>query len=401
MTHATPDTKPTTSSPKYAEPLRIGVVGKTKAGKSTLINSLVGLPVAPTDALSCTKFVAWFRDGKYDWAHVRLLADGRTPSMDWPPQPGRPIADGIDDEAIDDIHVWRSGAPRLKIWTVIDTPGHNDTEPAVRERTLRVFRRHSIDAVLFVLNGSAAEEELNFFTGVRADLAALLDEEYGDATSFAGDFELVNTVAVLSRIDLANVDDPFAGAQKVIDQHAAGLQRVATTVIPVLGLLAESARVLTDGDYDALVAMSTLQDYQLVAQMLPKAAARIGLAANMIERITNLFGVYGMAYAIHLIRKGDVASRDDLAPRMLAHSGLDVLEQTLRERFTDRVDALKARTAVRRLEKLSDARPDLAIMRPYLDRIDGLDRMHTLCEMASYEQWKSGEVACRPPSRRN
>ena len=45
------------------EPLRVAVAGKVKAGKSTLLNSLVGEALAPTDAGECTRIVTWYRNG--------------------------------------------------------------------------------------------------------------------------------------------------------------------------------------------------------------------------------------------------------------------------------------------------------------------------------------------------
>ena len=45
------------------EPLRVAIAGKVKAGKSTLLNALVGEEVAPTDAGECTTIVTWYRDG--------------------------------------------------------------------------------------------------------------------------------------------------------------------------------------------------------------------------------------------------------------------------------------------------------------------------------------------------
>ena len=44
-------------------PLRLAIAGKVKAGKSTLLNALVGEQVAPTDAGECTRVVTWYRDG--------------------------------------------------------------------------------------------------------------------------------------------------------------------------------------------------------------------------------------------------------------------------------------------------------------------------------------------------
>jgi predicted GTPase len=43
-------------------PLRVAIAGKVKAGKSTLLNALVGERVAPTDASECTRVVTRYRN---------------------------------------------------------------------------------------------------------------------------------------------------------------------------------------------------------------------------------------------------------------------------------------------------------------------------------------------------
>jgi GTPase SAR1 family protein len=45
------------------EPLRVAIAGKVKAGKSTLLNALVGERIAPTDTGECTRIVTWYRNG--------------------------------------------------------------------------------------------------------------------------------------------------------------------------------------------------------------------------------------------------------------------------------------------------------------------------------------------------
>lgn len=378
------------------QPLRVAVVGKTKAGKSTLINSLVGASVAPTDTLSCTRIVAWYRDhDKADWAQARLR-DGRNPvTIAWPPA-AEPVAAGVTNDDIEDFHVWRRGLPQLDSWTVIDTPGYNESEPDVRERTRRVFGGETIDAVVFVLNGTTAEEELGFFSAVHADLGAVFAASSGENYSSPSDFGLVNTIAVLTRIDNGNEHDPFDNARKIIAQNEAAMRGVTTTIIPVLGLVAETARILTEDDYNGLMRLTSLQDYEFAAQLFGAAAARAGLTDLAIARIPKLLGSYGMNLTVKLLRTGELTSKDALAAALLTESKLGELEQALRERFTDRADALKARTAVRRLDRLCRRHAGLMVFRPQLSRILHLDRMHTLLEYEAYERWKSGAAKLRP-----
>src|SRR3954467_1404130 len=45
------------------QPIRIALAGTLKAGKSTLVNALVGEDIAPTDATEPPRIVTWFRTG--------------------------------------------------------------------------------------------------------------------------------------------------------------------------------------------------------------------------------------------------------------------------------------------------------------------------------------------------
>ncbi|MGA8044914.1 MAG: dynamin family protein, partial [Dermatophilaceae bacterium] len=46
---------------RLAEPLRLAIAGIVKAGKSTLLNAIIGERVAATDAGECTRLVTWYR----------------------------------------------------------------------------------------------------------------------------------------------------------------------------------------------------------------------------------------------------------------------------------------------------------------------------------------------------
>ena len=59
-------------STRLAEPLRVAVAGIVKAGKSTLLNAILGEQIAPTDAGECTRIVTWYRHG----VSYRVFAHG-------------------------------------------------------------------------------------------------------------------------------------------------------------------------------------------------------------------------------------------------------------------------------------------------------------------------------------
>src|SRR5882672_3666526 len=62
------------------EPLRVAIAGRLKAGKSTLVNALIGRRVAPTEVGECTRIVTQFRYGTADRVDV-VRRDGSRTSL--------------------------------------------------------------------------------------------------------------------------------------------------------------------------------------------------------------------------------------------------------------------------------------------------------------------------------
>jgi replication fork clamp-binding protein CrfC len=140
------------------QPIRIALAGTLKAGKSTLVNALVGEAIAPTDATEATRIVTWFRHGptpKVTANHV----GGRRSNV--------PIARGLNnwagltfdfgsldaDDVVDLDVEWP--AAELINATIIDTPGTSSLSRDVSERTLRLLVPEDgvprVDAVVFLL----------------------------------------------------------------------------------------------------------------------------------------------------------------------------------------------------------------------------------------------------------
>ncbi len=124
------------------QPIRIALAGTLKAGKSTLVNALVGEDIAPTDATEATRIVTWFRHGPTPEGHRQ---PPRRPAVER--AIGRDTTAGgltfdfasLDAEDIVDLDVeWP--AAELIDTTIIDTPpGTSSLSPDVSQRTLRLL----------------------------------------------------------------------------------------------------------------------------------------------------------------------------------------------------------------------------------------------------------------------
>src|SRR5262249_25380633 len=104
------------------QPLRVAIAGKIKAGKSTLLNALVGEAIAPTDAGECTRVVTWYRDGPSPKI-VLYPKEGSATPLPVVRRDGALNIDlnGIPAERVDRLVVdWP--AQSLRTMTLIDTP---------------------------------------------------------------------------------------------------------------------------------------------------------------------------------------------------------------------------------------------------------------------------------------
>jgi len=104
------------------QPIRIALAGTLKAGKSTLVNALVGEDIAPTDATEATRIVTWFRHGPIPKVTANHRG-GRRSNV--------PIARNggltfdfasLDPEDVSDLDVEWPAAELIDA-TIIDTPG--------------------------------------------------------------------------------------------------------------------------------------------------------------------------------------------------------------------------------------------------------------------------------------
>jgi hypothetical protein len=266
------------------EPPRVVVVGRIKAGKSTLVNALIGAPVAETAALEATNVVTVYHHGAPARAEIVDRAGARRPvAVD----PTRPVT--VTDDPAEIAFVQRYLPSRaIEGLTLIDTPGLATLTAANEAAT----RRFLIDGVAQTRAASVDADAAVFLfdSTPRADEIAFLREL---------DFTPLNVLGVLSRADsfgagVLGERDPLEHAAAHARELARQLHDDVATVLPVSGLLAETAHTgqLTEADAHALRALAgydPLELYDLLDSDRPEP-----VPVDMRNRLLDLLGEYGV-----------------------------------------------------------------------------------------------------------
>ena len=367
------------------EPLRVAIAGKVKAGKSTLLNALVGEQIAPTDAGECTRAVTWYCDG-HSPKVVMHPKEGPPTSLPVNRQDGALTIDlqGTPAEELNRLVVhWPSQS--LRTATLIDTPGIASMSTATSQRTLTFLTPEDdapteTDAVIYLMRHLHATDA--------AFLESFRDQGVGRATS-------VNTVAVLSRADEiggGRVDAMFS-AKTIAQRYRKDptLRGLCQGVVPVAGLLAQTGRTLRQTEFDALAALSREPREEMDAVLL-SADRFLRADPETRHRLLDRFGLFGLRLSVTLIRQDTADTPAALAEELVRRSGLDELRSVLNTQFTERRDLLKARSALLALNSVlhDDPRPDNGPLLGEVERI--LAGAHEFAELRLLSALRSGAV---------
>lgn len=279
-------------------PPRVVIVGRIKAGKSTLVNALIGAPVAETAALEATNVVTIYQEGAPARAEVVDLQGGRRPL---PTDPTRPVQLDVAPDQVAYVHRYLSSRA-IRDLTLIDTPGLATLTAANEAAT----RRFLIDGFAQTRTASADADAVVFlFDSIpRADEVSFLREL---------NFTPLNTLGVLSRADsfgegvLGVARNPIQHAQAHAVQLAKSLSGSVSTVIPVAGLLAETACTgqLTESDARALHQLAQYNPLDLFDLLDSDQAGPI--APQVRDRLLDLVGEYGVVLGREVAGKGAYA----------------------------------------------------------------------------------------------
>ncbi|MDR7112974.1 hypothetical protein J2X03_002871 [Microbacterium trichothecenolyticum] len=364
---------------RLAEPLRLALAGMVKAGKSTLLNAMLGEQIAPTDAGECTKVVTWYRHSMTPTITLHLRS-GQTRRMPVRRDDGRLVLD-LGDTVAEDVSWIDVGWPldALKSVILIDTPGIASLSASTSARAATFLAPEEsasgADAVVYLLR-HLHPSDVKFLEAFR-DTAA-------------GAAQTICAVGVLSRADEIGSGriDSLLSAGKVARRYArdSSLASLLLGVIPVAGLLAEGARTLREREYAAFRELAGLEradrERLLVsADRFVRDTALTTLGADERAALLERFGIFGVRLATALIR-GGARTSSDLSRELVEQSGLIPLQQFVRDQFRTREATLKVRGVLLGLERLIDERPvaGAVVIRAGIERLSA--GAHALRELS-------------------
>ncbi|MFC4946867.1 dynamin family protein [Pseudonocardia sp. GCM10023141] len=373
---------------RFDEPLRVAIAGKVKAGKSTLLNALVGEEIAPTDAGECTRIVTWYLDAQVP--KVTMFPRSSAPRQLTISRNNGALAfdlQGTPVEQVDKLEVqWPSQS--LRTTTLIDTPGiaslSKDTSGRAGAFLAPEDSPSQADAVIYLMRHLHA-------TDVRF-LESFFDQGVARATP-------INTIAVLSRADEIGVGrlDALSSARRIARRYRADekIRGLCQTVVAVAGLLAQTGRTMRQHEFTALSALAELPRADLDAMLLSvDRFSRTDLAtpdSDTRARLMERFGLFGVRLSTTLIRAG-MTDPNAIAAELVSRSGLDELRSVLNTQFTERRDLLKARSALLAIDLVltREPRPASAPLAAEVERI--LSGAHEFSELRLLSTIRSGAV---------
>jgi len=347
---------------RLSGPLRVAIAGRVKAGKSTLLNALVGERLAPTDAGECTKIVSRYRRGP-SYEVVARLRGGRTEPLAFSRTGGSlDVKLGSLREAdIETLDIsWPTST--LETITLIDTPGLaslND-ENSRRTREFLEFdegKPSDADAVIYLMR-HAHRSDVAF-------LDAFMDRSVTAASP-------VNAVAVLSRADEIGAGrlDAMESAARIAQRYSVdpSLTGLCAAVVPLAGLLAETGLTLREDEVAALRMLAGTPGDVLERMLLSTdqfcATSASELTVELRRNLLDRLGLYGVRLALRAITAGQATTAAALGPILVEQSGLTALRQLITRHFMPRARILQARSALVALRSLSrslqEVAPDLA-----------------------------------------
>lgn len=330
----------------------VAIIGQMRAGKSTLLNALIGRRLAPTGVSETTATVNWFRHGEGDLCdHFRVhWNDGS--SEDHPLEAVTQWLGQSDQATRTQALDFFADAPFLLRANIVDTPGTRSVLNA-HEATVRGFLAERLeaetlhhggraDAIIYVINPVARQDD--------RDLLALFEERTRPPGASA-----YNSIAVMQKWEhLEDGGNALQAAQRKCQRLRVQLEGKVAEVIPVSGMLALLAAEQPVAVWDQIAQLATASRADVLDDLLlsddyfcrdhPTAPLDSATRRDLLERLP----WPALRFCLQLAHQQQIDQGAALLQQVRAASGLDRLQQVLHTRFFALSGLIKAGSVLRK-----------------------------------------------------
>ena len=345
------------------EPMRVAIVGQIKAGKSTMLNALLGEELVSTGPKELTFNVNWLRYAESQSLRVHFR-NGRAPEEHSLPELEALTARREENrEFLSSIRFIEVFYPNeiLRSFNLIDTPGLDSHYVRDSENTLEFLgmsvadfeestRKESsnADAVVCLFSRSLAASDQKLVAKFQGPLL-------GAATP-------INAIGVLTHVEgywsPEQPDrDPLEPGRTVTSRifGEPEANRVFYTIAPVCSKVALGAQTLTEGQLKTLTQLASLPSERLlqaldsVEEFAGEEAEDLSVPAVRRREVLERLERWGVWLACGLIRDG-ATELDALKAQLLERSELPKLRELLISHFGNRALLIKLGTSLRKVK---------------------------------------------------
>ena len=330
----------------------LAIAGKVKAGKSSLLNALLGVDLAMTGTTETTATINVFKAGNPIDAGKPILCHYLDGSKLWQPKAYLDKLQGTSDAAlaeaskIDKLEFFIPDNPILNSVTIVDTPGigakvgeDGDGHQLQTDAYFKLRERHRNETTSL---SNSADAVIYLFDTVPTEL----DKTFLDALHDGGNgLTAFNGVGVLSKIDrdLSMIDN--------IPKFKAEFEQQLYTIVPTSAAIdsylpsPENARVLAGNlrrgfESEAAFRQGTMSEFAFLHPNLPKCSLSLDDRKEIISAFKdeNFQWSTFRLIAGRLYHAGDV---DAELSRLRGISGIATLKHFISSHFFSRARLLR------------------------------------------------------------
>lgn len=394
------------------QPMRVAIVGKIKAGKSTLMNALLGEAVVATGTVEATFNVNWLKYGERKYLRVHFKDDR-------PPE--EKTFDELDiitrraDEhysylaSIRYVEVFYPNSI-LQIFNLIDTPGLQSYYIDDSQNTFDFLQIHgksltettqneasNADAVLYLFSQSIATTDEEIMMELQGPII-------GQATP-------INAIGVLTKVDVYWGDEePMPAGIRIAKRLADDphVRPLFYTIYPVCGLLALGAQTLQSSEFQILQQLAALPTERFtslirnVERFTQRNYDDISIAPTARTQVLERLGQYGVWFAYQCLQNG-ITNQAELVEALIQQSGIANLRTLIQSHFGHRAFLIKLSNGLQRLkvacfqqqQRLSGG--DRQIVTEIAGRFEALEsQAHAFQELRVLRSYYEGKLELSP-----